>query len=68
MLPIKAQMTTILAFLSFTYITLAFWRLPCPRQIGLGRVDPLFAAGAISSHAHTFHGGNSKYSDIYSTD
>ncbi len=67
MLPFKVKMTTALAIFALFYTTAAFWRLPCPRQIGIARVDPLFAAGAISEHAHTIHGGNSKYIHIHVT-
>jgi Domain of unknown function (DUF1996) len=66
MLPFKVQMTIQLMIFAFLYVALAFWRLPCPRQIGLARVDPLLAAGAISEHAHTIHGGNSKYTNLCS--
>ena len=58
-------MTTALVIFILFYTTAAFWRLPCPRQIGIARVDPLVAAGAISEHAHTIHGGNSKYIQIH---
>lgn len=61
MLPFSVIMTTLLASVIWFNTALAFWRLPCPRQIGVARVDPLLAAGAISDHAHTIHGGNSKY-------
>ncbi len=65
MLPFKVKMTVPLTlFVCFSSV-LAFWRLPCPRQIGVARVDPLVAAGAISEHAHTIHGGNSKYTPLY---
>jgi hypothetical protein len=67
MLPFKVKMTTAFVLLILFYSTAAFWRLPCPRQIGIARVDPLFAPGAISQHAHTIHGGNSKYTPILST-
>lgn len=66
MLPFKVKLPTILALVIWFSTALAFWRLPCPRQIGVARVDPLVAAGAISDHAHTIHGGNSKYTDSYS--
>jgi hypothetical protein len=64
MLPFKLKMTTAIFLFALFYGASAFWRLPCPRQIGLGRVDPLVAAGAISDHAHTIHGGNSMYKNI----
>jgi hypothetical protein len=59
-------MTTSFVLFILFYTTAAFWRLPCPRQIGIARVDPLVAAGAISQHAHTIHGGNSAYTPILS--
>ena len=68
MLPFKVKMTTALVISILFYTTAAFWRLPCPRQIGIARVDPLVAAGAISEHAHTIHGGNSKYIYIHIPD
>ena len=61
MLPFKVKLTTIFTLFICIHTAFAFWRLPCPRQIGIARVDPLVAAGAISEHAHTIHGGNSKY-------
>jgi hypothetical protein len=64
MLPFKLKITTAIFLFAPFYGASAFWRLPCPRQIGLGRVDPLVAAGAISDHAHTIHGGNSMYKNI----
>lgn len=66
MLPFKVKMTTMFTLFVLLYTVAAFWRLPCPRQIGLARVDPLVAAGAISDHAHTIHGGNSKSARTYS--
>jgi hypothetical protein len=66
MLPFKTKMTTQIILFTFFYTALAFWRLPCPNQIGIGRVDPLMALGAISDHSHTIHGGNSKYMYICS--
>jgi Domain of unknown function (DUF1996) len=66
MLPFKVKMTTAFVLFILFYTTAAFWRLPCPRQIGIARVDPLVAAGAISQHAHTIHGGNSKHAPILS--
>lgn len=51
--------TALILFIYFCTVS-AFWRLPCPRQIGLARVDPLVAPGGISGHVHTIHGGNSK--------
>jgi hypothetical protein len=65
MLPFKLNMITMLTLFIFFYTALAFWRLPCPHQIGIARVDPLVAAGAISDHAHTIHGGNSMYMPIH---
>lgn len=60
MFPFNIKMTTAVILFVYFYTVSAFWRLPCPHQIGLARVDPLLAPGAISAHAHTIHGGNSK--------
>jgi hypothetical protein len=38
----------------------AFWRMECHSRTGLARMDPIVNPGEISSHAHIFHGGNSK--------
>ena len=52
----------ILLLLAYTCSVSGFWRLPCMKQTGIGRIDPLVAMGAISDHAHTIHGGQSKRS------
>lgn len=39
-----------------------FWRMQCSYETGLGRMDPIVDPGEISSHVHTFMGGNGKAS------
>lgn len=36
----------------------AFWRLTCPGQVGLARVDPLVSPGEVSAHVHAIHGSS----------
>lgn len=60
----KINMTTAIILFTLFYTVAAFWRLPCPRQIGVARIDPLVAAGAISNHAHVIHGGSSTFTPL----
>lgn len=36
----------------------AFWRLHCPGQVGLARVDPLVNPGEPAQHVHAIHGSS----------
>jgi hypothetical protein len=50
----------ITASLLFTQVS-AFWRLPCPQTLFVGRSDPIDTPGKIAHHLHTIHGGNSEF-------
>ena len=39
----------------------AFWRLPCYARLGVFRIDPIVSEGRPSQHAHTLHGGQSRF-------
>jgi hypothetical protein len=43
----------------------AFWRMPCHARTALARLDPIVDEGVASSHAHTIHGGSSKYKRVH---
>jgi hypothetical protein len=43
----------------------AFWRMPCHSRTALARLDPIVDKGTASSHAHTIHGGSSKYKQVH---
>lgn len=49
------------AALTLSNVATAFWRMPCHGRTGLARIDPLVDTGKISEHAHSIHGGSSKY-------
>lgn len=60
---------------SFTLVTIAvallvstvnaFWRMPCRGRTDLARIDPIVDFGEVSAHAHTLHGGSSKYTFVF---
>jgi len=54
----KNMIFVIVALLSLSSISSAFWRLPCYSRSGLARLDPIVSPGGIASHVHAIHGGS----------
>ena len=58
----KSPSVSVLLFLSYPFLSAAetrtFWRMEMGAFDGAYRMDPIIAPGAVSRHAHVFHGSS----------